>query len=138
MKTIYSIIICLFVMQMTNTLNAQQLADFNLVTTKTFSDDYDLAITSTFEKEASTLTWIQESELTNNLQTIVFSVDNVSGTWNETTSTGILVFDLSIQNTSYTFTLTGTSSGIMAEIDLSVSSPNENEYSFEDCTINYQ
>lgn len=138
MKTIYSIIICLFFMQMTSVLNAQELSDFNLTTTNTLSGDYDLAIESTFVKTTSTLTWTQQSNLTNSLQTIVFTVNNVTGTWNESTSTGELIFDISIDDLSCQFILTGTSSGIVAEIDLSISSSDENEYLFKACTINYQ
>lgn len=138
MRTLYSTMICVFMMLISTTGQSQiENLNFSLVTNTTTDGAIDMNIASTIEKNGNTLTWTQYSNETGSSQIATFAINNVNGTWTNETSIGDVLIEMSTENTSFEFSLIGTATGIEASIRFITSNSEADEYIFETCTITY-
>ena len=110
MKTLYNILIAL-VFTTSTMLSAQtDISDFTISSPSV--DDINIA--STFVKTGTSFTWTQQNGEAS--QSNTFTIDSLSGTWDETDHIGNLSLNLSLNGYQAIFTLNGEVSGVSATL----------------------
>jgi hypothetical protein len=118
-------------------LSAQTQSDYTLSSNQVSVFEKNQSLTSTLVKTENTLKWVQNIDGTNN--TIEYTITNVTGSWDATTSQGQLTYSLSKSGfTNVTFSLTGTESeGLGATLSIQEGNNPALQYTFNITNITY-
>ena len=96
----------------------------------------DVAISSALDKSGDTFTWTQNN--TGTPLTMAFSINGISGNWDESTSLGNLTYNMAMDGESSTLVLIGGQSGISLALTFQISGGTDENYTFSIDNITYR
>lgn len=138
MKHIFRSIIVVSILIFSNIeINAQgNIADFTAVSGSVDISGDNISIPSTIAKTGNVLVWRQYANGTSNATE--FLIVSATGSWDQGTSLGAMVYQMEIKSLQCTLTLTGSQTGLSAMLTFEMPDAEDENYSFNINTITYQ
>lgn len=116
-------------------LSAQTGINYSITSDQIIIFGQNISMASTIEKTDTTLNWVQNTD--DNSNTISYTIDDTSGTWDKATSQGTLTQLLSKTGFTASFKLVGTNDGISATLTVKQEDSEAIEYTFNVSNITY-
>jgi hypothetical protein len=137
MKYLYKTIICITLFLSFTPASSQiETLEFTLNSNTISIADEDVLIESTLTKTEDSIIWTQLVDGATEVTT--FTIDTISGSWDETTSIGSINYQMTIEDYQANLILTGTASGISATLIFIISPTQVENYTFTINAITYQ
>lgn len=137
MKSIFKGITVILVVFSFSQLHSQtETLNFTINSETVQVSGQDISISSTLTKNENTLVWTQSNN--ENSDTTTFTIINITGNWDQSTSLGTVTYTLDIEGSQNELTLIGQESGTTATLTFMMTETQEGKYIFNIDTISYQ
>lgn len=139
MKIIQTCLVGLFLLTLSTSSSFSQsttISDFSIESPDFKIEDESMEIASVLSKSGSILIWTQNYG--SNSSSIEFTIDNVSGSWDTSSSTGNISMILSLNGATGLLVLSGTGTVISAQMQTTGLNNTTEELDFEVSGIVYQ
>lgn len=139
MKIIQTCLVGLFLLTLSTSSSFSQsttISDFSIESPDFKIDDESMEIASVLSKSGSILIWTQNYG--SNSSSIEFTIENVSGSWDTSSSTGNISMILSLNGATGLLVLSGTGTVISAQMQTTGLNNATEELDFEVSGIVYQ